>query len=414
MEGKTMSKTHDEFVREISIINPDIKIVGKYTRAVDRIEVKCNRCGKIWSPVAYSLSAGKSCPHCSAIRGSQKNKGRTGKKTNELFIRELNIKHPNVRPLDSYKNNKTSIRFKCDRCGNEWSAKPYSILQGHGCPRCAKSGTSFMEQFILASFQTVLGKENVLSRNRSLIGMELDIYIPELHFAIEPGNWRLHEKSIGHDRKKRALCKQNGVELVTIYDNYPLNLAPPFEKDCYVFPNDYNKADHVNIKNLVNLLFERAGIDCTLSEYDWNQIEKQAYANALSKTHESFAEELKGILPNVEICGEYQNSNKRLRVRCSVCGYEWDAVPACLLHGDGCRKCGTKAAHQAFMKSQAEFVREVGIVNPTVEITGDYCGRHSPVKARCRVCGFEWTLRASSLLRGSSHKGARTLHKSLE
>ena len=47
------------------------------------------------------------------------------------------------------------------------------------------------------------------------------------------------------------------------------------------------------------------------------------------------------------------------------------------------------------------------------EIIGIYTGRHNCVKARCRICGHEWSPIASSLLRGSNHKGWRTIHKTI-
>ena len=408
-----MAKTHDDFVKELSTINPEIEVIGQYTRAVDRIEVKCKKCGKVWNPVAYSLTSGKSCPHCSAIRGSQKNTGITGAKTDKQFRDELRKLHPDIEPLDSYISNKDSIRFACQRCGHEWSAKPYSLLQGHGCPRCAKSGTSFMEQFILLSFQKAIGKDNVLSRDKSLIGMELDIYIPDLHIAIEPGNWFLHRKSIKRDRRKRELCSQKQVDLITIYDKYPISEEPPFDTDCITFSDDYNKADHSNIKNLVRQLFARTNIEYFFSDDEWSEIENEAYDNALSKTHDNFVAELKEISPTIQVIGQYQNANKRLLVKCMTCGYKWNAVPANLLSGDGCRKCGSMIAHEKFLKTQEDFVKEVEIVNPTVEVIGNYTGRHSPIKARCKICGFIWEPRASSLLRGSSHKGSITMHKSL-
>ena len=30
-------------------------------------------------------------------------------------------------------------------------------------------------------------------------------------------------------------------------------------------------------------------------------------------------------------------------------------------------------------------------INPNVEIIGIYIGRHSPVRTRCRICGYEWS-----------------------
>lgn len=50
-------------------------------------------------------------------------------------------------------------------------------------------------------------------------------------------------------------------------------------------------------------------------------------------------------------------------------------------------------------------------INPKIEILGDYTGRHSHIRAKCKVCGFEWSPVAFSLLRGSSHKGSKAMHK---
>ena len=69
-----MAKTNDEFILEISQISPEIEITGKYTKATERISVRCRQCGHVWNPLAYSLSQGKSCPHCSAKRGAKKTK----------------------------------------------------------------------------------------------------------------------------------------------------------------------------------------------------------------------------------------------------------------------------------------------------------------------------------------------------
>jgi hypothetical protein len=68
-------------------------------------------------------------------------------------------------------------------------------------------------------------------------------------------------------------------------------------------------------------------------------------------------------------------------------------------------------AHKKFIKEQESFEKQVRKANPDIEIIGEYTGRHNPVKAKCRVCGYTWMPRASSLLRGSNHKGWKTIHK---
>ncbi len=404
--------THEEFIAQIATIHPDIVVIGKYTGITNRIKVQCKNCQLEWEPLAYSLKAGKSCPHCSAKRGAMNNTGKTGLKTLEQFTKEMYKKHPDIQISGDYVNGHTNVVCFCSVCNHQWEAKPYSLLQGHGCPRCAKSGTSFMEQFIKISFERVLGKNSVLSRNKSTIGMELDIVIPDLQVAIEPGNWFLHKKSLKRDIEKRKRCSDKGIRLITIYDKFPQNEEIPFETDCFVFQDDLNKTDRNVIISLVKKLLSEINVSVP-SDIDWKQIEAQAYDNAKAKTHDDFVQEMALIHPTIEILEKYQNSNKRIHVQCKKCGYEWNGVPANMLAGDGCRKCGTKTAHAIFIKSQLDFEKEVAQANPDIEILGTYIGRHSPVRARCRICGYVWEPQASSLLRGSNHKGWQSIHKKL-
>ena len=50
------------------------------------------------------------------------------------------------------------------------------------------------------------------------------------------------------------------------------------------------------------------------------------------KTHEEFIKELKIINPNIEIIGKYSKSNIRIKCKCLVCNYEWEALPHCLIY----------------------------------------------------------------------------------
>lgn len=61
-------RTPEQFVEKMKDINPNILIVGQYTKANDPIEVKCMDCGRVWSPHASSLLRGTGCPSCSKKR----------------------------------------------------------------------------------------------------------------------------------------------------------------------------------------------------------------------------------------------------------------------------------------------------------------------------------------------------------
>jgi len=405
-----MAKTHNQFVNELREINDKIEVIGTYTRAVDRVCVECKKCGKIWSPKAYSLLQGKSCPHCSAIKGARKSNGKTSTKSRERFVSELMEVNRFIEIQGVYINTHTDVKCVCRLCLHEWKAKPYSLLQGHGCPRCAKSGTSFMEQFIKNSFCVALGENKVFSRDREAIGLELDIWLPDRSVAIEPGSWNLHKNSVKRDEEKRILCQEKGIRLYTIYDMFPENIEKPFKERCLTFKEDLNKADHELILSLVYDLFGEIGVEKKFSQEEIEKIEKLSYEQAKAKLHDDFVKEVGEIHPMINICGRYQNANKRIPVLCKMCGYEWEAVPANLLAGDGCKRCGTVKAHEKFIKEQSLFVKQVEMSNPNVEVIGQYIGRHQPIQTRCKICGYEWLPRVSSLLRGSSHKGWKKMH----
>lgn len=307
-----MAITPEQFCNEMKIIHPDIEVVGLYTKAVEPVLVRCLTCGNEWTPKAYSLLSGKGCPHCSAKRGAKNNKGKTGLKDQESFIAQMQEKHPKVKVIGKYVSTHTDIECQCLTCGKEWLAKPYSLLQGHGCPRCAKSGTSFMEQLIYIACCNIFGDEKVFSRDRKTIGMELDIVVPEYKFAIEPGNWFLHKKSLNRDSMKRHKCQKKGYRLFTIYDKYPSDLKPPFDDDCYVFDEDLNVADHSIIRSLIFEIFNSVGVEYDSTAFNWSDLEAYAYDSAKAMTHEDFIAEMARSMPTIEVIGKYVNANRRM------------------------------------------------------------------------------------------------------
>lgn len=65
-------KTHEQFIKELFDINKNIEVIGKYNGAKTNIEVKCLKCGHVWSPVADSLLRGYGCPCCRRSKGEEK------------------------------------------------------------------------------------------------------------------------------------------------------------------------------------------------------------------------------------------------------------------------------------------------------------------------------------------------------
>lgn len=130
-------KSHNDFVKEISLINPNIKIIGDYINSTTKISCECKICGNIWDVVPHSLISGKGCPICCI----QKIKDMKTK-THQTFLDEMQNINPNVKILSKYKANKEKVMCQCKIDNHIWFATPDNLLHEYGCPCCGNKSTS--------------------------------------------------------------------------------------------------------------------------------------------------------------------------------------------------------------------------------------------------------------------------------
>ncbi len=454
---ESRTKSLDVVVGEIKKISPNIEIVGEYSGTHRKVRCRCMECGYEWNPTPHSLLQGAGCPNCAGV----------APKTTEQFIAELSRINPDIEVIGQYINSHVRIDVRCRRCGNEWKASAPNLLYNHGCPNCAHTSTSFMEQVLLIGFRKALGEDKVFSRDRKTIGMELDIYIPSLMLAVEPGSWFYHEKLIDRDLKKRNLAGKRKIRLITVYDSFPEE-RPPFEKDCFVFPSDLRQENgHNSLRWLIGHILQISNMSYTFSDKEWDDIIALAYSKSRRQTTEEFIKKLEKTAKEIEVLGEYESSKRKIPCRCRKCGHEWMITPGDLLQGYGCPNCAgnqkktdvqfKEEVHRKHpsinilgeytnintpiececskcgytwkpfpstllrgngcpkclgrpLKDTAYFVKELARVNPNIEVLGDYINNHTPIKVRCKICGTEWETSPKSLLRGRSHKNASKLH----
>ncbi len=214
--SKKLTKTTEQFVKELKIINPEITVIGEYINAQTKIEVQ-HSCGHQWKATPNSLLRGTSCPKCF---------GRF-KKGTEQFIEEIKIVNPEIIVIGKYVGSLTKIKVK-HTCGYEWKARPSGLLEGRSCPRCRESkGEKFLSKVLksnnipfvpqfnlvknpktnrwLRSDFAILNKEN-----KPLLILEYD---GEQHF--KPVKIFGGEKSLKatqyRDSVKDKYCKENNI-----------------------------------------------------------------------------------------------------------------------------------------------------------------------------------------------------------
>lgn len=378
--------TDHQFRDRLKTINSDIEVLDDYLRNNEKVRVRCRKCGHIWSSRPYSLLNGSGCPECAGLR----------KKETEEFIHEIKRINPTVRVLGEYRNNRTKILVQCDNCGYQWKASPRTLLRGQGCPECIKTGTSFVEQFILIAFRRVLGQENVISRDRKTIGLELDIYIPEKKIAIEPGSWFWHKDVMPKDTEKRIRCEKEGIRLITIYDSFPADKEAPFDIDCFTYENSLNEAGHIELKKLLIVLFRIASVHFVPTDTFFTEIINAAHIEMHQMNHEEFVDKISSITPSITIRGRYNNLKEKILVSCNVCGYEWKTTPISLLKGSGCSACaGVKKL------TAEEFKARLNKVNQNIEVLGDYINVSTKLLVKSTSCGHEWMGTPATLLKGA-------------
>lgn len=120
-------KTHEEYIAEVGLKNPNIEVIGQYIGANIKIKHRCKICGFEWDIRPAHVLNGIECKQCIVHRR---------KKTYEHYKFEVALINPNIEVIEEYQNSFTKIKHRCKKCGNEWLATPHNILKGRGCPEC--------------------------------------------------------------------------------------------------------------------------------------------------------------------------------------------------------------------------------------------------------------------------------------
>ena len=239
--------------------------------------------------------------------------------THEEFMKKFYAKNKsaeNIEILGEYVNNRTKIKCKCKIDNYIWETTPNCLLSGRGCPKCSGKVRKNTEYFI--------NEMKEINDNIEILG-----------------------EYVNSRTKIKCKCKLDGYE-------------------WKARPN--------------SLLM---GTGCP-----------KCYGNA-NKTTEEFKQEIKEINNDIEILGKYTNDRTKIKVRCKLDGYEWEARPNSLLMGTGCPKCsGVKR------KNTEEFKQEIKEINDNIEILGKYTNDRTKIKVRCKLDGYEWEATPNNLLSG--------------
>ena len=175
------------------------------------------------------------------------------------------------------------------------------------------------------------------------------------------------------------------------------------EKVKSMYPNIKILSEYKNSRKKVRCL-------CLIDGSEWEAIPDSLFGTKYGcpecarkernrRTPEEFREELKEKFPNIELLSDYTGINNVVKLKCKVCGYEWEGLPSTLLHRStgGCWRCMGHAPIK-----EEEIQSRIDLLNPYVEYVGGFSNITSNAKFRCKKCGKEWETEANGVLNNGS------------
>lgn len=123
--------THDDYIQKVSILRPDIEVIGTYSGARTSIPHRCKIHNYIWDIRPDNILHGRKCPEC------HKDATREIRHfSHDEFCEKLKSINPHIIPLEEYSNMKTPILFKCNTHNIKWATRPENVLNNCGCEKC--------------------------------------------------------------------------------------------------------------------------------------------------------------------------------------------------------------------------------------------------------------------------------------
>ena len=140
---------------------------------------------------------------------------------------------------------------------------------------------------------------------------------------------------------------------------------------------------------------------CEIDGYEWDVVPYALMKSAgcpkcsgkKQLSHEEFERRVRRHHKRIEIIGMYTNNTTNVLCRCLNDGHEWYANPKHLMNGVGCPVCAGVS-----LKTHEQFVKEMRIVQPQIDVLGVYKGNKKKVECRCKICDTKWNASPNALL----------------
>lgn len=237
----------DQFIEKATKVHYNLYDYTKtvYTHSETKVIITCKEHGDFLQTPKEHIS-GRGCRKC---KYEYHLKSQT--LTEYEYVTLANDIHNNkyTYKFETYKNNKTPITIICPEHGEFNQIAGNHLNLGHGCPKC-NSNISKKETEVRDFISTIYNGEIITNSKKIINGYELDIYLPDINFAIEYNGLYWHsEKHIldkNYHLKKTKECESKGIHLFHLFE------------DDWILKNEIVKSMLINnISKSKNIIYAR-------------------------------------------------------------------------------------------------------------------------------------------------------------
>ena len=109
------------------------ELLEPYRGMLKKHNMRHVECSYVWGVRPTGLFHGQGCPKCGIERRTEKRRHSHEQVNRRLLKLGYQL-------LEPYKNAMEKRNIRHIECGYVWGVRPNSLVQGQGCPKCAKSG----------------------------------------------------------------------------------------------------------------------------------------------------------------------------------------------------------------------------------------------------------------------------------
>ncbi len=305
------------------------------------------------------------------------------RKTDEQFKQEAYALVGNEYTfLDKYVNADTKIKVKHNKCGSIYEARPYSFLQGHGCPYCAGHTKKTDQQF----------KQEVYA----LVGNEYVFLEPYVNSYTKI---KVKHNKCGNTYKVKPNSFLNGDRCPYCSVKAKKTNAQ-FKQEVYASVGDeYTFLDkYVNTQTKLRIKHNKCGNTYEVTPGNFLEGKRCPYCSGLvKKTDTKFQQEIYSLVGDeYTFLDKYVSIGTKLRVKHNKCGSIYEIRPYSFLQGNRCPYCAGLVK-----KTDKQFKQEIyDLVGNDYIFIEHYQNAKTKIKVKHNVCGNVYEVTPSGFLNG--------------